>query len=549
MQTMRKKLPISSSVIQSWLSFLRSFLPLPLNKSCNHSQEESKSNTRSHSSSGSKEILNNVNQDQTGSLPSLLPPGSSFSKIYDKHESIDVTKDDLISEEKSSIMIPYLREEGVKNEIFSKLKDIFFVVCEYLIKQSNEEAGEKGENRNSNWRNNIGQSTYVINSIDYAEYFETLRLCITGIKVKDFMLNNEAWIRKVSSQSFQLLWKIDEEGRLDKRPSADFAKGELIKFIECLFQLESNVILEVFLNGSTDSDVSSSDEGSKHIYNDRKQQLLNENARDDSITKMLEIYVKSSRSNCVYNNQYMTHYYSLLLSLAEINDKFCQRMLDHDNWGWSFKSFVLGSSNQDSSALYQTILNGTLHHVKNDKKFARRMFDLLVTCEGNGSLLGQMHLETASLQVLFAIFSSGIIQSGANQKVEDCISDFIEKECNGLSQLSAKVKTFYDKLDEEESSCAGIVLQGLHISVECMLLVLNSFDLHQVRTILENTWPEVDDIQSICTQLITRGESQWEKSYGDKNEGKMDVIRIIANAKKLLNILASVEAILQRDED
>ena len=74
--------------------------------------------------------------------------------------------------------------------------------------------------------------------------------------------------------------------------------------------------------------------------------------------------MKSSRSNCVYNNQYMTHYYSLLLSLAEINDKFCQRMLDHDNWGWSFKSFVLGSSNQDSSALYQTILNGTLHHVK-----------------------------------------------------------------------------------------------------------------------------------------------------------------------------------------
>ena len=52
---------------------------------------------------------------------------------------------------------------------------------------------------------------------------------------------------------------------------------------------------------------------------------------------MLEIGVKSSRSSCVYNNQYMTHYYSLLLSLAKVNDKFYQRMLDYDNWGWSFK--------------------------------------------------------------------------------------------------------------------------------------------------------------------------------------------------------------------
>ena len=55
---------------------------------------------------------------------------------------------------------------------------------------------------------------------------------------------------------------------------------------------------------------------------------------------MLEIDVKSSRSNCVYNNQYMTQYYSLLLSLVKVNNKFYLRMLNHDNWRWSFKIFT-----------------------------------------------------------------------------------------------------------------------------------------------------------------------------------------------------------------
>ena len=67
------------------------------------------------------------------------------------------------------------------------------------------------------------------------------------------------------------------------------------------FQNSLSVVLNL-LDGSTYSDVSSSDERSKHIYNKRKLQILNENTKDDSITKMLKIDVKSSRSNCVYNN-------------------------------------------------------------------------------------------------------------------------------------------------------------------------------------------------------------------------------------------------------
>ena len=72
---------------------LRKFLPLLLNGSCVHSQKESTPNTKSHrNSSKNREILNNVNQHQKGSLYFLLRRGSSIYKIYESKLSKNVTR-------------------------------------------------------------------------------------------------------------------------------------------------------------------------------------------------------------------------------------------------------------------------------------------------------------------------------------------------------------------------------------------------------------------------------------------------------------------------
>lgn len=103
----------------------------------------------------------------------------------------------------------------------------------------------------------------------------------------------------------------------------------------------------------------------------RKEQKLADNMEDeiDSVSKLLEIYVTSIRENDAYNSKYMSHYYNLLLLLAGRHVEFCRKMLDHNNWRWSLRAFVLGSTGRDCGSLSQIIFQGTLRYVEEDDVF------------------------------------------------------------------------------------------------------------------------------------------------------------------------------------
>jgi len=60
-------------------------------------------------------------------------------------------------------------------------------------------------------------------------------------------------------------------------------------------------------------------------------------------------------------------------------------------------------------------------------------------------------------------------------------------------------------------------------------------------------WAEVNDINCLCTQLITRSEREWEECLDIATEN-VEAMRIISLATELGKILASVEAVAQAED-
>ena len=331
-----------------------------------------------------------------------------------------------------SSSVPYLSGKVVKKRLFFSLINIFDIVSKAIRTQASRSSA-KFENRNaqpnSSMHNSVNHNAAekFIDSSILATYFETLGSCLTGDDYeKGLLLQRHGGINE---RLASLLWEIDEEGRAEQRPSADIVKGEIIKLYEKMIKLHSSVGEEIALNFSlpmelpidVDSvekcDIDKSDKkespgfshdkilkkkkSGKRLIGATNESNSNDNDRKskearieeiedyrenkvDSVSKLLEIYVTSLRENMSYNVKYMSHYYSLLLLIAEEHDSFRRRILSHNNWRWALKAFVIAKNEQDYNALTRIIFEGTMKFIR-DKEFRTLLGKLYLVIKYNYS--------------------------------------------------------------------------------------------------------------------------------------------------------------------
>jgi len=330
--------------------------------------------------------------------------------------SMTISKKNDINQSRDSSLFPYASPKEVKKELFHNLIDMFGIVSDALQSQASQRSS-KVSSRNSYSSNSIhghfsqGGSTAFVDSSAFAVYFETLRLCLTGAEYEKKALQHQNV--GFHGRLMSLLWKIDEEGRAEQRPSADIAKGEIIKLYRRMMELHRCLGKELIRNFdctrevliNIDDETSQTKLGSgnytEQCYGDDAEKNSNKlkkrrmnfpddtrKAKDkkckqikkkeppdhpedeiDSTSKLLEIYVTSMKDNESYNAKYMHHYYELLMLLANRHNDFKRKMLDHNNWRWSLKAFVLGSSGQSFGLLTETIFEGTIKYVQEDENF------------------------------------------------------------------------------------------------------------------------------------------------------------------------------------
>jgi len=474
-----------------------------------------------------------------------------------EEQSIDESRDGFCKKlnvgSKPCDLKRYLNEDLVKDKVFSTLKYFFDTICETVASQSTRAIRNKNNGITMQARNRYSESfdsACVVDSTALSEYFEALRICLSGSKALEQINSDSNWIFETSVVLLRLLWKIDEEGRMDKRPSTDVTKGEILLLFERLLQLDPDQCVRALQSDVEDSSHPSSTKYAKDFNSIVHDQIP---INSDPTTKMMEMYVTNSGNNANYNNKYMSHYYSILLLLADFNEEFCHSMLSHDNWRWALKSFVLNHTNSDPGKLYKVILNGTIKHVRENSKFRKIIFRYLMKPEGKDSYIIQDRMEIGSMKLLFAIFDCEVTNQESRTGKSDannlhCISQFVQVDCGGMSKLSSVLKrsiTVLQEADSKKSPPGIVVLQFLSLSLQCMYLTLSSFGIMKVREIMEDCWTEVDDVNFMLTQIKSRTDNEWEKSYQVSRDAKLIVMQIVTQATEVLTILASVEVAAQ----
>lgn len=310
------------------------------------------------------------------------------------------------------------------------------------------------------------------------------------------------------------------------------------------------------------------------------------------MSKLLEVYVTSAAGNESYNARYMSHYYSLLLLLAERHRHFKKRLLEHNNWRWSLRAFVLGHTGSDAGPLCEVIVAGVTRHIEEDVSFRALMLPYLAAenCDGGKrSLLTQSRLETGTLKLVIKIFECEAARLRGEEVVpvdeDNLIALFVGERHRGLSQLSTSVEKFHRQLEDFMAVAAtvnsdsngnststtsnnkstssnskippgmtpttpkmNIILEGLSLSLECICFILNAYGMNQVRSLMSH-WPEVDDMNFICTQIVTRTQEEWDNCLGQGNEMscRVESMRAVEHASELLKILASAEAVAEAE--
>jgi len=253
----------------------------------------------------------------------------------------------------------------------------------------------------------------------------------------------------------------------------------------------------------------------------------------------VEIYVMNTEECASYNNTYITHYYNLLIECAKYDIDFRRQVLDHNNWKWGLKSFVLSTSTglPKVPGCYDVLLNGTLEFVCVDRNFRESIFTVIMRPDNDLPFLERNSLDTSSLRLIKAIFMS----DGNKGK---CNTKFINSQIRGMSQLSSAFKRFNTAFDDDNStsSIKETSLNGLNLSLECFCIILNSFENAKRRQIIENSWPEVDDINSTCIQIITRTDSDWERCCGNVEFDKVAILQVVSAAQDVQRIMVSVHA-------
>jgi len=618
--------------------------------------------------------------------------------------------------------LKYQNSSIIYKLLYTNLISLFSEVNDTIRSQTSQNTCHKQhQSSSSTTRNNSSCLQYpnsnsgggYLDTTVFADFFETLRHCLVGERYESnlFLYSSTKTTKYLSSSSRQqralrchhgihldfanLLWKIDEEGRAEQRPSADYTKGEMILFYEKMILLHPEVGDELVANFELDGDGATTkkqhssspslvvlDQGGDCVegedpFDDTEEMLGYEDdvmdddnddsaapivavAADDIVTeqedssddvaigdyingsnkrsckrfrsmdspptnstpplrkkekkkhngkllpptrhqdgitangtendsinhvsKLLEVFVTSVRGNEIYNAKYMSHYYNLLRLLADRNKNFKRRLLEHNNWRWSLRAFVLGHTGCDSGPLYDVIFGGILRHVEDDSAFRHVILSYLAAenCEGGKrSLLTQSRLETSGLKLVIKIFECDrrrTSDSRDSNDEENLIANFVDEPHRGLSQLSTCVEKFHRSLEEECSNSndttadskgsvtkgtrnAGggaavlvgtstaktdIILEGLALSLECLCFILNAYGMNQVRSLMSSNWPEVDDMNFICTQIVTRTQDEWDSCLDESSvKSRVESMRVVEHASELLKILASAEVVAE----
>jgi len=513
-----------------------------------------------------------------------------------KQTSNDTSGSKLSTSPEFRSLVAFDNANDIKNDVFKALINIFPVVCEGIRSQVTK-VGTGKSLRNSR----LGSSSYLNNGmlhqIDshlFAVYFENMRLCLIGSDVEKTSTLYLQSSPGIHHDLLWLLWKIDEQGRADRRPSADISKGEILLFYKHLVQLHEEVGHELVQNlqgtlvkrspalgselrldayntlpvnkqlGETASDEGIATSPLHRQRRDKKEGINNlknktddgeggkqypEDEKTDHVMKLLEVYVTSSKQNEEFNNKYMAHYYELLVLLGKRYEAFRHRLLAHENWRWSLRAFVLGASGLDFGPVRDAIFNGSIYFAERDENFRKTLVTCLTAQDHDGnikSLISQQRLETCSLRLLLTVFQHDL----PSPHKKSCLTAFVEDTTSGLSQLASAVVKFHVRLDDVggAGSKAGIssdvIIEGLGLALDCIHAVLSKLEINQVRL-----WPEVDDMNFIWTQIATRTEKEWGDSLGSSDAAQALAFRAVGRASELLQILATIETVAEAENE
>jgi len=412
----------------------------------------------------------------------------------------------------------------VKKKVLSSLITIFSDIREAIESQaSNTKSGS------------------FVDTRAFSSYFETLRMCLVGAEYEKALFLDQ--FHGINKELAHLLWKIDEEGRRNKRPYEDIAKGELVALFGLILELYPEAgqeLISDFVQKRDGSDVECID-----VDNDVIQVISKRSEEEDSnhVSKLLELYVTANnRSNKWYNDTYMSRYYVILVLLAERHAVFRRKLLDHENWRWALRVFVFGETGSDSGPISEVLLEKSKRFAFVDEKFRISLVPFLFMHERDkrSFITQQGRIQTASLQLALAILKS-----------DEIMKLIIGNENGGLSQLSAAAAKFLDKLEGLEESMKTRsstvdnelrhILKGLMLAMQCIFFIMEKHGQSKVRALL-SVWPEADDINILCHKLVTIGDEEWTENYGvwpgtDVFDCKGEIIKV---ASRILTMLNSV---------
>lgn len=192
----------------------------------------------------------------------------------------------------SPVLVPYYDAKQVKKILFTHLINIFPDVCDALKSQALLGSCNKSTTHTTRHHNptvvptannhyphhnhnavGVSSSSGVVDTTIYSEYFEALRLCLNGAKYEEEVILNRH--HGIHRQLASLLWKIDEEGRGEQRPSADIAKGELIILYESIMKFHPDAGSELLKNFGLDT--ASEDDGNTRAVLEKPDVDMNAN--------------------------------------------------------------------------------------------------------------------------------------------------------------------------------------------------------------------------------------------------------------------------------
>ena len=463
---------------------------------------------------------------------------------------------------------PYENITIVRRKVLSHLVEIFPVVSSDLKKQSENAAKTFAANRGPYVRHySLGAAPVDTNV--YSEYFVALRECLNGDDYERKLLLT------IRGGMLSLLFELDRQGRHASRPPADIVKGELIWFYETLLDINNECGLSFFFDFISDINLVEKGESRSPQTNatgsPEKRRKQSEDRIPEAFTKLLEMYVTTGKQTEQYNRTYTFRFYNLLLLLADSHKDFRDYVQQHGNWTWALNAFILGSSGSDSTPLFDPLFCGSVRfindsHVFRDRLLTKYLLDRRTNGGTNENVFTQSRLTTSSLKLLRSVFEaekdtqhgSPLPQDAAR---ESCIHTF--HSAGGLSLISASVMKFAKRLRDENEGCkdvgkdgagAGegsipfnVVIEGLYLSLKCLWMALQPLRVEEIQSIL-SSWPQVDDINILCTQLETYDETEWQKCFEHHNIGKdeiksvqVDTARVMQQAKEIKGMFSFVD--------